>query len=195
MVIRQPPLRSVREHFWNVACSDLALNDAPEIGSENLAVMLKKGEQGWLWERQELQKFFGKNVVLAHREPGFGCDFFLRSARFRQSAKIAIRKETKLIVIVKDDAAVPGDAKIFREQVTWKDIGGSKVFDRLPVVAPGSRDCLWLVFPKKKVERAKTTLDVGVRDEDVAALHLHNRSGIAQKLSPQSRVEPVPRDP
>jgi len=149
LVIRQPPLRSVRKHFWNLSRSDLPLNGAPEIRSENLAVMLKNGVQGWLRESEELQKFLGENVVFSHGEPRFCGDFFLRSARFRQFAKIAIRKETKLIVIVKDDAAMPGHAKIFREQVTREDIGGSKVFDRLPVIAPGGRNCLRVVFPEK----------------------------------------------
>src|SRR4029077_18047902 len=107
---------------------------------------------------QKSQKFLGKNVAVTDGEPWFGGDFFLRSARFGQFAKIAIRKETKLIVIVKDDAAMPGHAKIFREQVTRKDIGGSKAFYRLPVIAPGGRDCLRLVFPEKKIERTKTTL-------------------------------------
>ena len=160
MVIRQPPLLSVGKHFWNLTCSDLPLNGAPEIGSENLAVMLKKGGQGWLWERQELQKFFGKNVVLAHRETGFGCDFILRSPGFGQFAKMTIGKEAKLIVIVKDDTAVAGHSKIFREQVSRKNIGGGKVFDRLPIIPPCSRDCVRLVFPEKKIERPKPTLDI-----------------------------------
>src|SRR5438094_8801110 len=41
LVILQPSLRSVREHFWNFTYSDLALNGAPEIRLENLAVMFK----------------------------------------------------------------------------------------------------------------------------------------------------------
>src|SRR4029453_3197367 len=144
--------------------------------------MFKERGQGRLWESQELQKFLGKNVVLTHREPGFGGDFILRSPSFRQFAKMAIGKKTKLIVIVKNNAAVPSHAKIFRKEVTRKNIRGGKVFDRLPVIAPGSRDCLRLIFLEKEVERAKTTLDVRVRDDDVAALHLHNRSGIARKF-------------
>ncbi|HEY7218955.1 MAG TPA: hypothetical protein VH985_11250 [Candidatus Binatia bacterium] len=192
--IRQPSFRSIREDFWNFTCSDLALNGPPETGSKNLAVMFEQCGQSRLWESQELQKFLGKNVVLTHGEPRFGGDFFLRSSRLRQFAKIAIGKETKLIVVVKDDAAVPGHAKIFGEQITRKNVGRSKVFDRLPVIAPGSRDCLRLVFPEKKVERAKTTLDISVREDDVAALHLHNGSRIAQKLGKQLRVEPVPGD-
>ena len=79
-----------KEHFWNLTCSDLPLNGAPEIGSKNLAVMFEQRGQGWLWESQELQKFLGKNVVFTHGEPRFCGDFFLRSARFRQFAKIAI---------------------------------------------------------------------------------------------------------
>ena len=107
---------------------------------------------------------------------------------------MAIGKEAKLIVIVKDDTAVPGHAKILGEQIPRKNVGRSKVFDRLPVIAAGSRDCLRLVFPEKKVERAKTTLDISVRDDDIAALHLHNRSGIAQKFGQQFRAEPGPGD-
>src|SRR5207249_1553632 len=194
LIIRQPSLGSVREYFWNLACSDLVLDGAPEVGPKYLAMMLQQRGQGRLWESQELQKFLGENVVLTHGEPRLGGDFFLRSARFGQFAKIAVRKKTKLIVIVKDHAAVPGHAKIFREQVAGKDIGGSKVFDRLPVIAPGSRDCLRLVFSEKKVERAKTTLDIGVRDDGVAAFHLHNGSGIAQKFGQQLGVEAVCRD-
>jgi hypothetical protein len=41
LVIRQPALGSVRKHFWNFTCSDLALNGAPEIGSKNLVVMFE----------------------------------------------------------------------------------------------------------------------------------------------------------
>jgi len=172
----------------------LMLNGAPEIGAKNLAVMFEKRGQGRLWKSQKSQKFLGKDVVLTYGEPWFGGDFFLRSPRFRQFAKMAIGKETKLIVIVKDNAAVPGHAKIFREQVPREDIGGGKVFDRLPVIASGSRDCFLVVFLEKKVERAKTTLDIRVCDDDVAALHLHNGSGIAQKFGQQLRVEPVSRD-
>ena len=111
LVIPQPSLRSVREYFWIFACSDLVLDGAPEVGPKYLAVMLQQRGQGRLWESQELQKFLGKNVVLSHGEPRLGGDFFLRSARFGQFAKIAVRKETKLIVIVKDHAAMPGHAK------------------------------------------------------------------------------------
>jgi hypothetical protein len=60
MRIYQPPLRSVRENFWNFTRSDLALNGPPEIGPKNLAVIFKKRGQGRLWESQELQKFLGK---------------------------------------------------------------------------------------------------------------------------------------
>jgi hypothetical protein len=77
---------------------------------------------------------------------------------------------------------VPGHTKIFREQVPRKNIGGGKIFDRLPVIAAGSRDCLRFVFPEKKVQRTKTPLNIGVRDDDVAALHLHNGSGVPQKF-------------
>src|SRR6266576_1326868 len=174
LIIRQPSLRSVRKYFWIFACSDLVLDGAPEVGPKYLAVMFQQRGQGRPWESQELQKFLGKNVVLTHGEPRLGGDFFLRSARFGQFAKIAVRKETKLIVIVKDHAAMPGHAKIFREQVPRKDIGGRKVFDRLSVIAPGGRNCVRLVFPEKEVERTKTTLDIGVRDDDVAAFHFHN---------------------
>src|SRR5580704_541252 len=194
VVIRQPSLRSVREHFWNFTCSDLTLNGAPEIGAKNLAVMFEQRGQGRLWKGQKSQKFLGKNVVVTDGEPRFGGDFFLWSPRFRQVAKMAIGKEAKLIVIVKDDTRVPSHAKIFGEQIPRKNIGRSKVFDRLPVIAPGSRDCLRLVFPEKKVERAKTTLDIRMCDDDVAAFHLHNGSGIAQKFGQQLGLEPVPRD-
>src|SRR5438874_13717557 len=112
--------------------------------------MFQQRGQGRPWESQELQKFLGENVVLTHGEPRLGGDFFFWSARFGQFPKIALRKKTKLIVIVKDHGAVPGHAKIFREQVAGKDIGGSKVFDRLRVIALGSRDFLRLAFPEKK---------------------------------------------
>src|SRR5260370_41933309 len=107
---------------------------------------------------------------------------------------MAIGKEAKLIVIVKDDTPVPGHAKIFREQVPRENLRGGKVIDRLPVIAAGGRDCLRLVFPEKKVERAKTTLDVRMCDNDVAALHLPNGSGIAQKFGQQLGLEAVRRD-
>src|SRR5262249_7370849 len=171
---RQPSLHFVREHFWKFTCSDLALNGPPEIGPENLAVMFKKRTEGRLWERQELQKLLGKDVVLTHREPRFGGDFILWRPRFREFAKMTIGNETKLIVIVKDNAAVPGHAKIFRQQVPRKNVRGGKVFNRLPVVAPGSRHFVRGVFLEKKAKRAKTTLHIGVRDNDIAALHLHN---------------------
>src|SRR5207249_12250002 len=85
------------EYFWNLACSDLVLDGAPEVGPKYLAMMLQQRGQGRLWESQELQKFLGENVVLTHGEPRLGGDFFLRSARFGQFAKIAVRKKTKLI--------------------------------------------------------------------------------------------------
>src|SRR5205814_8829635 len=50
LVIPKPSLRSVREHFWNFACTDLVLNGAPEIGAKNLAMMLEQRSQGRLWE-------------------------------------------------------------------------------------------------------------------------------------------------
>ena len=151
-VIRQPPLRSVREHFWNVAYLDLALNGAPEIGPKNLAVMLKKGGQGWLWESQELQISYREVSFFTLETARFCSNLFTSGVRASGSfAKIAMRQETKLIVIVKDDAAVTGHAKIFREQVPRKDVGGGKVLDRLSIVASGGRACLWLGFPEKKL--------------------------------------------
>src|SRR5262249_27781998 len=42
LVTRQPALRSVREHFRNFTCPDLALNGAPEIGPKNFKVVFKE---------------------------------------------------------------------------------------------------------------------------------------------------------
>src|SRR5262249_12209357 len=159
---------------------------------KNFLVMLQQRRPGALRESQKLHKFLGKNVALTHGEPRFGSHFLLQCLRLWQFAKIAIGKETKLIVIVKDDAPVPSHPKIFRKQITRENIGRSKVSNRLTVIAPRNRDCLRVVFPEKKSEGTKTTLDIGVCDDDVAAVHLHNRSGVAQKLGQQLRDEPVP---
>jgi len=42
LIIRQPSLGSVREYFWNLACSDLVLDGAPEVGPKYLAMMLQQ---------------------------------------------------------------------------------------------------------------------------------------------------------
>src|SRR5215475_1806511 len=88
-----------------------------------------------------------------------------------------------------------GHAKVLREQVSRKNVGGGEILDRLPVIAPGSRDRLRLVLPEKNIERAKTALDIRASDDDVPAVLFHNRSRIAQEFCKQFRVKPIPRDP
>ncbi len=60
--------------------------------------------------------------------------FFLVVFCFRQFPEPALGDQAEFVVIVKNGAAMPGDAEIFQQQIAGEDIAARKILDRLTVV-------------------------------------------------------------
>ena len=71
---------------------------------------------------RNLRKLFRKNVVSPNREPGLGRHFLFVRGRLRHVAKVAIGQETKLVVIIEDDATMARHAEILRQNIARENI-------------------------------------------------------------------------
>src|SRR5207302_4481852 len=120
--------------------------------------------------------------------------FFLVSGGLRQIAKIAIGQKTKLVVIVEDDPASPGDAEVFGQHIARKNIRHGKILDGLAVIASGGCTLSRIGFGEENVKRTNATLNVNMSDDDIVAFQPHRLSGRAEQIFQKGRLESVPWD-
>ena len=84
-------------------------------------------------EPHEGQELLGKDVVLPDVEPRFASVPAVLVAR-RELAEAAVGDEAELVVVVEDDAPVPGQPEVLQEEVAREDVGPCEVPDRLAEV-------------------------------------------------------------
>src|SRR4029077_18238821 len=157
-------------------------------------VLFEQRGTGRSGQAEKIGKFFGKHVILAHGEPRLGRYFFLVRAGLRQIPKIAIGEKTKLVVIVEDDPAPPGDAEVFGQQIARKNVRHGQILDGLAVIASGGCTLSRIGFGEENVKRTNATLDVSMSDDDIVAFQPHRISGSAEQIFQEGGLESVPWD-
>src|SRR5947208_9830488 len=145
-------------------------------------------------QAEKIEKFFRKHVILAHGEPRLGRYFFLVRGGLRQIAKIAIGWKTKLVVIVEDDPAPPGDAEVFGQHIARKNIRDGQILEGLAVIASGSCTLSRIGFGEENVKRTNAALDVNMSDDDIVAFQPHHLSSRAAQIFQEGWLESVPWD-
>ena len=82
------------------------LEIGPELGSQQVRVVLEKNLPDIFPETQKLDELLGKNVLWPNIKPRAGAHFVYVVPGLRDPAKIAISNEAKFIVIVKNNPAM-----------------------------------------------------------------------------------------
>ncbi len=75
-------------------------------------MMLDKRPPDVFFEAQEFNELLRKDVVRPDEKPGAGTHFIHVVPGLRNSAEIAVGDEAKLIVVIKDNAAMSRQAKV-----------------------------------------------------------------------------------
>ena len=132
-----------------------------------------------------------EHVIRAHGEPRLGRYFFLVRGGLRQISKIAIGQKTKLVVIVEDDPASPGNAEVFGQQIARKNVRHGQILDGLAVITSGGCTLSRIGFGEENVKRTNATLDVSMSDDDIVAFQPHCLSSCAEQIFQKGRLESV----
>src|SRR5947207_14368193 len=85
--------------------------------------------------KQERLEFLRKDVPRTDRVPNIARHLVPFRRRRWNVAEIAISQVVDLVVVVKHDAAVAGDAEILEQQVAGKDVDRRQLAQRFAVVA------------------------------------------------------------
>ena len=110
----------------------------PELDGGDLGVNLIEYLADDARRTQVGAKFFGEDVIRLNREPWLVKHFVFVTLTHWHFTKVHIGQQCKLVVVVEDNRAVPGDTKVFGKQVTGEDVGSSKVLDGIAIVNGGT---------------------------------------------------------
>src|SRR4029077_5778995 len=102
--------------------------------------------------------------------------------------------KTKLVVIVEDDPASPGDAEVFGQHIARKNIRHGQILDGLAVIASGGCTLSRIGFGEENVKRTNAALDVNMSDDDIVPFQPHGLFGRAEQIFQKGRLESVPRN-
>src|SRR6187401_1872928 len=116
---------------------------------------------------EERQPLFGKDVVLAHEEPGLGAVLIFVAGRGRQLPEIAFAQRGHFVRVVENDLAIARDAEILEQQIPRENVDAGELTQRIAVVEQRTFRGGGICLANKKIERAESPLDVTVADDEV----------------------------
>ena len=143
--------------------------------------------------QQERPEFLRKDVARTDGIPDIVRHLVPFRRRRRNVAEVAIGEVVDLVVVVKDDATVAGDAEILEQQVAGKDIDRRQLSQRFAIVAHRANPRGVVGMREKKIERRQPPLDVHMANDDPAAVILDLRGRNGFQLREKLRREPVER--
>ena len=137
----------------------------------------------------------GKHIARTAMKPGLRARFLLLGARARQVAKHAIGHQADLVVVVKNHAAVAGDAEILQQQIAGKHVARGQIAQRVAVIDDRRFGGGRFGLAQEQIERPQAPLDVAVLDDQILAFDPAALARLAQQLLGQSRHEAGARQP
>ena len=180
----------------------------PEFGLQQVGVVAHEYFAHIVVVQQERAECFGKDIARADAVPDFAAELVFFIARRRHFAEVAIGDVFNFVVIVKNDLAQTGDAKVFPQHVARKDVGCHHVFDGVAIFDHGMLDllaCARIVQPHVEgflqihVQRDHALFDVEVLDDhflhavSVAIRKFDLARGVLLQLRQQFRLEAIER--
>src|SRR5690606_22185296 len=163
--VAQPQALRIRKDVVELAGEDAALARLPILGLEQLGVVLQERAPDARVAEQERGELLREDVVRADRVPGLGRQLVLGRARRRDAPETAVGEIGDLVVVVEDDAAVPGDAEVLVQHVAGKDVRGNHVLDRVAVLDDRRLELRVVGALEVQVQRHHPALDVQVADQ------------------------------
>src|SRR5918911_2441949 len=108
----EPARRRIRKDVDDVAPPDAGLHLLPELDRVDVAVLLVERPQQLRRQPDEAPKLLGKNIPWPDAEPRLLTQVVVFGARRRNRPEHEVGEQSELVVVVADDAAVPGDAEV-----------------------------------------------------------------------------------
>ena len=134
---------------------------------------------------QKRLELLGEDVMFTHVEPRLRGKLFLYRSGLRDPAKLALRQQTQLIVVVADDPPVSRHAEILQQHVTRENVGSGEVLDGVAVVDHDVACGGFAGVPEKDVERGDAALGVDVSHDDPVSHDAHGSAGDAKQVLQQ----------
>src|SRR5207247_8360319 len=123
----QPASGSIRKHVQTLAPAVQLLHPTPEVGAQQLLVMLEERLEQGVPEPEEGPELLGKDILLTDVKPWFLRGLLRVAARLGQHPEVAVRERSQLVVVVEDQAPVPRDPEVLEQHIPGEDVGRGQV--------------------------------------------------------------------
>ena len=110
------------------------LQFAPVVGAQQVGMHLLKQRPNARVGTQPVAELLREHIPRRDAVPRLAGQFILGIARRWDLAKIHFRHIADFVIVVEHHPAVAGDAEVFKQHITGKDVGGGQLADSIPIL-------------------------------------------------------------
>ena len=119
---------------------------------------------------KEIDELLGEDVVRTDVKPRLIPGFVFLVTGPGHFPETTVSNHTQLVIVVENDATMPGHAEVFRQQIAGKDIAQCQVPNCLSIVSNCATHGQLVGFLQIEIQRPHTPFDVAMFDDEIVTI-------------------------